>query len=352
MTGEIRLGIIGLGGICRDRHLPGFRRISGVKIQAVANRSHASAARAAAEFGIPEVCNTWQDIIAREDINTVLIGTWPYLHCEASVAALRAGKHVFCQARMACNRQEAELMYDAAVLSGKVAGLCPVPIGMRYDRVMERLLRENTIGNIRYVSVRSFNSAWVDASNPMTWRKDHRLSGLNMQTLGMYIEVIHRWFGNTRKVSAETFLYTDERRDGSGAFVPVHIPDQVVVNTVVQDTLPVQYVISGVSGVMEDSIDIYGDRAVLHYEVNSDYLFLRQDGSMELVQPQPAEEYDLDNWTVEQDFVVAIRDNIPYHPDFADGLRYMMVLQAIYDSAESGQRIILPEENQEKHYYE
>jgi predicted dehydrogenase len=344
MTGEIRLGIIGLGGICRDRHLPGFRRISGVKIQAVANRTRASAERAAGEFGVPDVCDAWQDIIAREDINVVLIGTWPYLHCEASVAALKAGKHVFCQARMARNRQEAELMYDAAVVSGKVAGLCPVPIGMRYDRVMERLLRENVLGNVRYVSVRSFNGAWVDASNPMTWRKDHRLSGLNMQTLGMYIEVIHRWFGNTRKVSAETFLYTDERRDESGGYVPVHIPDQITANTVLNTDMPVQYVISGVSGIADDTIDIYGDRAALHYEVNSDYLFMRQDGGMELIQPQPAEEYDLDNWTVEQDFVLAIRNGIPYHPDFADGLRYMRVLQAIYDSAESGKRIELSQE--------
>ena len=325
MTEEIKLGIIGLGGICRDRHLPGFRKITGVKIQAVANRTRASAERAAREYGIPDVCDTWQDIIAREDIDTVLIGAWPYLHCEASVAALKAGKHVFCQARMARNRQEAEFMYDAAVMSDRVAGLCPVPIGMRYDRVMTRLLKEKTIGHVRYVSVRSFSGVWVDAASPMTWRKDRHLSGLNMQTLGMYIEVIHRWLGATHKVSADTFLYVNERRDSSGGYAQVHVPDQITANTVLFNDAPVQYVISGVSGVPDDTIDIYGDRGALHYEVNSDYLFIREESGLEFVKPEAAEVYDIDNWDVEQNFVRAIREGIPYHPDFADGLRYMRV---------------------------
>lgn len=339
MTEEIRLGIIGLGGICRDRHIPGFKKLSGVKIQAVANRSRASSERAARDYGIPDVCDNWEEIIERDDINTVLIGTWPSLHCEASIAALRAGKHVFCQARMARNREEAELMYDAACMSDKVAALCPVPIGMRYDRAIARLIKENTIGNIRYVSVRSFSNAWVDAAMPMIWRKDNRISGLNMQTFGMYIEVMHRWFGNTQRVSAETFLYTSERRDDSGAYAPVKIPDQITVNTVIGDSLAVQYVISGVAGVPEDAIDIYGDRGALHYEVNADVLFLRQNRSMTPVDLHPVEEYDLDNWNVEAEFVAAIRGGVPYHPDFSDGLRYMRVLQAAYDSAASGQHI-------------
>ena len=87
---DIRIGIIGLGGICRARHVPGFRKIEGVRLCAVANRTRASSERAAREAGIPEVCGSWQELVARDDINTVVIGAWPYLHCEASVAALEA----------------------------------------------------------------------------------------------------------------------------------------------------------------------------------------------------------------------------------------------------------------------
>ncbi len=93
---RVRVGFIGLGGICRDRHVPGLRRIPGVEIVAVANRTRESSERAAAEFAIPKVCDRWEDVIARDDVDAVFIGTWPYMHRDMSIAALEAGKHVFC----------------------------------------------------------------------------------------------------------------------------------------------------------------------------------------------------------------------------------------------------------------
>ncbi|HNT89427.1 MAG TPA: Gfo/Idh/MocA family oxidoreductase, partial [Candidatus Hydrogenedentes bacterium] len=123
---QIRIGIVGLGGICRTRHVPGLRKIDGVEIVVVANRSRESGERAAREFDIPEVAESWRDVVAREDIDAVLIGTWPYMHREVSIAALNAGKHVFCQARMAMDYAEAREMRDAARRSSRVAMLCPV----------------------------------------------------------------------------------------------------------------------------------------------------------------------------------------------------------------------------------
>ena len=338
---EIRIGIVGLGGICRTRHVPGFQRIEGVRLCAVANRSRASSEVAAREAGIPEICDSWQELVAREDINTVLVGTWPYMHCEVSVAALAAGKHVFCQARMARNRAEAEVMAVAAHSSDRIAGLCPVPYGLSIDRLVARLLRENTLGPLRYVRVSSFSNAWVNPETPLSWRKDKELSGLNVQTLGMFIEVIHRWFGWTRRVSADTFLYTPERPDGQGNRTRVEIPDQVTANTVVGEDLPVHYVISGVSAFTGDAIDIYGEKGALHYDVGQDVLYRHVDGRLEKMEPAEEERYDVTNWRVEQDFVDAIRLGTPYHPDFEDGLRYMEVIQAMHDAASSGNSVTL-----------
>ena len=336
---DIRIGIVGLGGICRDRHVPGFTKIEGVRLCAVANRTRASSERAAREAGIPEVCDSWQELIVRDDINTVVIGTWPYLHCEVSVAALEAGKHVFCQARMARNQEEAERMAAAARKSGRVAGLCPVPYGLSIDRLMARLLRENTLGPVRYVTVSSFSDAWRDRNAPITRRKDQYLSGLNVQTLGMFIEVIHRWFGWTTRVSAETFLFTKERPDAQGDMTPVRVPDQVIATTVVGDTIPVHYVINGVSGFTGDAIGIYGEKCALQYDVDHDILYQCVNGAMEPLEPEDDERYDVANWRVEQDFVDAIRQGAPYHPDFEDGLRYMKVIQAIHDAAATGKTV-------------
>ena len=229
MSDALRVGFVGLGGICRQRHVPGLKRIPGVEIVAVANRSRASSERAAAEFGIPEICEDWRELVARPDLQAVFIGTWPYMHREVSLAALDAGKHVFCQARMAMNAAEALEMVRRARALDLVAALCPVPFGLKYDRVVARMLREGELGEIRLVQAASLAGAYADPATPMNWRKDHRLSGLNMHTLGMYVEVMHRWFGWTAEASAQTQTFAPERVDETGARVEVRIPDQILL---------------------------------------------------------------------------------------------------------------------------
>src|SRR5690349_17580563 len=98
-TNAVRIGFIGAGAIARSRHVPGLRAIPGVEFVAVAIRSRASSEAAAREFGIAHAAGDWREVLRRDDVDAVFIGTWPYTHREMSVAALEAGKHVFCQAR-------------------------------------------------------------------------------------------------------------------------------------------------------------------------------------------------------------------------------------------------------------
>ncbi|NLN92306.1 MAG: Gfo/Idh/MocA family oxidoreductase [Candidatus Hydrogenedens sp.] len=339
---RIRIGFIGLGGICRQRHIPGLQRIPGIEFRAVANSSRASAEKAAAEFNIPKTYDHWLDLVQADDIDMVLIGAWPILHRDASVAALKAGKHVFCQARMARTGREArEMLAAAQAAPGLVSGLCPVPFGLSYDRTVARLLKEEALGKIRQVNVCSLAPLWNDPATPINWRKDHRLSGLNMQTLGMYIEVVHRWFGQTTQVSAESFLYTSVRKDAQGTDFEVKIPDQITANTVVDKDISVHYLISGVSAVARESIDVYGEKGALHYDVTGDKLYFCTEEKREPVVPLAEEYYDLNNWRVEEDFIAAIRTGCAYRPDFEEGLRYMQVLEAVYASSEKGCRISL-----------
>src|SRR5919201_135379 len=114
MVEKLRIGIIGAGGIVKSRHLPALRAVEGVEVVAVCNRSRESGEEVAREWQIPEVMTDWRALVARPDLDAVLIGTWPYTHAEMSIAALEAGKHVFCQARMARNLAEARQMLAAA----------------------------------------------------------------------------------------------------------------------------------------------------------------------------------------------------------------------------------------------
>lgn len=340
---KVRIGFVGLGGIARSRHLPGLKALDGVEVVAVANRSRESGEAASREFGIPVVCGDWRELVIRDDINAVFIGTWPYMHCPVTLAALDAGKHVFCQARMAMNFDEARQMYDRARSSGLVAGLCPVPFGLSIDATIKRMLREEELGSIRLVRVQSFSNAFAGPETPMTWRKDERLSGLNMHTLGMYIEVIHRWFGWTRSVfGADAQVFVPERIDSEGVRRKVMIPDQFTFSTAMEAGFPVQYAISAAVHHGVDAIEIYGSKATLRYDVNADALFrVTEGGALERVHVRPEEAYDVEHWSVERDFVAAVRGEEDYHPDFEDGMRYMQVIQGVYAAAATRSEVIL-----------
>src|SRR4051812_7609436 len=97
----LRIGVAGAGKIVAAEHLPRFRAIPGVEIAAVANQTFESSRRAAADFAIPRAYRHWGELIDDDDIDAILIGTWPYRHAPIAIEALDAGKHVLTEARMA-----------------------------------------------------------------------------------------------------------------------------------------------------------------------------------------------------------------------------------------------------------
>src|ERR1700738_355059 len=110
----LRIGIIGAGANTRSRHIPGLRALPDVEIVAVCNRRPSSTAASAREHGIAPTHEHWQDLATAPDIDAVVIGTWPYLHCAITLAALEAGKHVLTEARLSLNAAEAHEMLAAS----------------------------------------------------------------------------------------------------------------------------------------------------------------------------------------------------------------------------------------------
>jgi predicted dehydrogenase len=125
-----------VGGGNSNTHLPGLRAQAGVEIVGVANRSPESSRLAANELGIARAYGNWQELVAAPEIDAVVIGTWPNLHCDVTCAALAAGKHVLTEARMARSLHEAERMLAAAQATGarRADRAQPAGTGMRRGR--------------------------------------------------------------------------------------------------------------------------------------------------------------------------------------------------------------------------
>jgi predicted dehydrogenase len=340
----LRIGIIGAGGIVKSRHLPGLRQINGVDVLAVCNRSRASGEAVAREWGIPRVMDDWRALVRLADLDAVLIGTWPYMHAEMSIAALEAGKHVFCQARMARNLAEARAMLAAAERhSQQVAMLCPPPNGMRGDRFVRGLIAEGYLGELREVLASGISAANLDPDAPLHWRQDFDLQGYNTLTLGMWIEVIHRWVGPHRRVAAVLKTHTPERRrPETGERIRVRIAESVAIAAELASGAVASYHFSGVAANAPDNrIELYGAGGTLIYNLQSDEIRGAKAGDQGLqllaIPPDLVRE-----WSVERDFVRTIREGGPVEPSFADGVRYMEFTEAVYRAGETGRTLTLP----------
>ncbi|MBT3603635.1 MAG: Gfo/Idh/MocA family oxidoreductase [Candidatus Latescibacteria bacterium] len=342
MADKVRIGIIGAGGIFRSRHFPGLAKVDNAEVIAICNRSEDSGRKIADEFGLsPDLMTDPDALIARDDIDAVMIGTWPYKHCEFVLKALDAGKHAFVQARMAMNLHEAQLMYAKAQETGLVTQICPSPMGMKGDWFMRRLIGEGYLGDIYNVYTRSFSGGNSDPNDPLHWRQVSRYSGLNILNMGILVEVVHRWFGHMQTISAqaETFIKERSTEDGTG---PVERPDSVSITGKMENGATAAFLFSAVARFgMDSQVEAYGSEGTLVYKLGSNTILggkVGDDGLKEI----PIPEDEAREWTVEKDFVDAIQGGSQGDTSFYDGLKYMEFTEAVARSVERGAVVNLP----------
>jgi len=348
----LRVGLIGAGANTRTRHIPGLRAIQAVEIVAVCNRRPESTLAAAREFNIPRTYGHWEEVIAARDVDAVVIGTWPYLHCPITLAALAAGKHVLTEARLSLNAAEAQRMLEAARKHPRlVTQVVPSPYGLKGHEVMRELIRDGFLGELREVRVQSFNAALADVAAPFSWRQDAALSGYNMLTLGILHETLLRWVPPPVRVLAQVHAFFPTRIDPqSGVRRPVGTPDSVQVLTILENGARATYHVSGVVPYGQSmGIELYGSDGVLMYDLLHDRIrgASRQRGQDPLAAdalpelPIPTDRQR--GWTVEADFVHAIRTGKPVEfTDFATGFAYMQFTEAVARAAATGEPIELP----------
>jgi predicted dehydrogenase len=348
----LRVGLIGAGANTRLRHIPGLRALPDVEIVAVCNRRPESTQAVAQEYGIAHTCDRWQDVVADPGVDAVVIGTWPYLHCPITLAALDAGKHVLTEARLSRNAAEAHRMLAAARRHPElVTQVVPSPFGLKGDDVMRGLLRDGFLGELREVHVFSRNGALADPNAPLSWRQDDELSGCNMLTLGILHETLLRWVPPSVRVLAQTHAFTPERLDPeTGVRRPVGTPDSVQVLTELAGGARASYHFSGVSPYGQGmGIHLYGTGGVLWYDLGSDRIRgasrTRGDtpGPAESLPEIPIPADQARDWQVEADFVASIRQGAPVrYTNFETGVAYMEFTEAVARSAQTGTAVQMP----------
>ena len=343
-AGEVRIGIVGAGQVTRARTLHGFRAIPEVRVVCVCNLRRESSSRVAREFGIPKVHGSWEDVVEDPEVDAVVIGAWPYMHCPVTLAAFDAGKHVLTQARMAMNAREAQRMYDRArELPDLTAMIVPSPFGLTGDPYVRSLIDSGYLGTLREVHVHGLTSDLADPRTPVGWRQMTKYSGFNMLTLGILYETVLRWVPQATRVLAYASKLIPTRLDPeSGKPARVGSPDSVQVLTTHEDGSVGIYRLSGV--VQHDTgmgVALYGSEGTLIYDLTRDEIRgAKRNDALEVL---PIPDKLRGGWRVESDFIAAIRGERPVtHTTFATGVRYMQFTEAVARSSRHQHPVMLP----------
>ena len=329
---SVRVGIIGAGNVAQGRHIPRLKNVSGVRVTHAWSRTPETARIAAERFDIPAVVGDWREIVDSPDVDAVVVATPPLLHLPATLAALDAGKHVLCQARMARNLAEARRMCEAARATELVTALYPPLPGLSGDRMVRRLVqREGYVGEVTEVRVAAMDKPAV-ALPP--WRNDTEVVGVNSMILGILAEVTNRWVGPAASVSASVRTH-----EGSGP-----VPDSVSVSAELQSGATMSYHLSSHASYGPGSwVAIYGTRGALVYKLFAEEI-MGASGADEALAPLEVPEDEVRTQTTDAEFIAAIRGGPPVSPSFEEGLRYMEFCEAVAQSAMIGRRVAMPPE--------
>jgi predicted dehydrogenase len=328
--------------------------------------AHEDTARRAAEHGgWGEAFTDYRRVVEHPDVDVVHICTPNAAHRDAAVAALQAGKHVYCDKPLARNVEEAE----AIVAAADQAPACVkhqmtfqyrfLPATLR----AKELIEEGAIGRLFHYRAEYLHSGYIDPQRPVSWRTDAAASGGGaLLDLGSHaIDLMQHLAGDIQRVSArcETFITQRPTRDGGSDNVEV---DDLAV-------LHVEVAGGGV-GVIEASrmatgtndelrFEIHGSRGALRFDLmdpnwlhvydhrdpDGPYGGLRGFKAVQTVQryPEPAvlpPPKASIGWTRAHvaclhHFLTCIAEDRPARPDLHDGLAVQRVMAAAYNSSNS-----------------
>lgn len=223
MKSTIGVGLIGTGymGKCHALAWSGVHPVFGdgpiPKLIHLAEVSEDIAQKKAAEFGFAKATSDWRTLIVDPDVDVVSITTPNAFHAEMAIAALEAGKHVWCEKPMAVALADARRMADAAKAAKKCAVLGYNYIQNPLIRHIETLLREDIIGTVNHVRVEMDEDFMADSEALFYWKSEASSGYGALDDFGVHpLSLLLKLFGPVSRVFANLSKPYADRQTQSG----------------------------------------------------------------------------------------------------------------------------------------
>ena len=187
-SNKIRIGIIGTGQIGKH-HLDNYQKIDGADIMAVADIDAAEVHRVAGYYDIPHVFTDFRQLLNRDDIDAVDVCLHNNLHMPVTVAALEAGKHVYCEKPMAGSYRDALKMLETAQATDRKLSIQLILLYQNNTKAAKVLIEAEQLGHLyhaRSTGYRRRGRPYVDGYGSAIFVQKEHASGGALYDMGVY----------------------------------------------------------------------------------------------------------------------------------------------------------------------
>lgn len=377
----IKIGLIGTG-FMGQAHADAYRRAAMLytnlpatpELYAVADAGQALADKAAARFGAQKAYGDWRALIEDPQVQVVDITTPNSMHFEMAMAAIDAGKHVYCEKPLSVSLGEAEVMTRAAEAKGVKSFVAFNNIKTPAAMLAKKLIERGDIGEpIRFRG--TFDQGFFcDPDLPWSWRCSRKEAGSgSLGDLGSHvISVAQFLMGDVERVCAQSqTLFPQRPVPSSGSGYGSKVDAANVEYREVENEDQLQCLVrfdSGAGGVIESSRVAAGKIFGISWEISGTEGTLVNDGErfnelqlFRFTDPKPDRGFKtlyagsqvpqysaffgfdfgggglgyFDIKVIEvHDLIMGVTGTADCFPDFAFGLRNERILDAIERSIE------------------
>ncbi len=376
---SIGVGLIGTGFMGKAHALAwgAVRAVMGdvpeIRRETLCDRPARKAREMAERFGFARATDDWRALVEDPRVDVVSIATPNNLHREMALAALAAGKHVWCEKPMALTLAQAGEMAAAAKAAGRLSG-AKTMVGYNYlrnpaYRHAQRLVAAGEIGRVVHFRGWVDEDYQADAQLPWSWRARLADAGLGaLGDLGCHlVSLMAGLCGPVQSLIADSQIIHETRplADGSGRRAAVENEDTATA---------ILRFVSGAQGSISTSRAAWGRKNRLSWELHgSEGMILfdqermnelhlyrngREAGFQTILSgpehppfgdfvPAPGHQLGFNDLKVIEaaDFLRHIAGGSPSQPDFAQALAFERIIHAIAEAAASGARVTLEEQN-------
>ena len=316
--GVTRWGIISTAHINRLL-IPGAHASDKVELIAVASRDQSKAESYAREWDIERAYGSYEDLLEDPDVDAVYISLPNTMHCEWSIRAVEAGKHVLCEKPLSRHPADVEQAFDAAERAGRLLSEAFMYRHNPQTARVAELVRDGAVGELRLVRS-TFSYSLYDAEN-IRLRTD--VEGGSLMDVGCYCVSGSRLLaGEPESVFGQAYVGssgTDWVFTGAMRF-----PEDVLAQFDCGTALPER-----------DELEAIGSEGSLFlddpWHCRRPVIELRRDGEVERIELDPVDSYRLELENLSD----AIHGEAPLLLGREDAVGQARALEALHRSAET-----------------